>query len=99
MMSSIVFAVSALFAQVAFSFNCSIPPIYVDIHPRAVHGTETFEYGAFIGIGEPAQNQSLWPSLNHNETALAAIDFCTASSPSGCAINTHGFFQPELSSR
>jgi hypothetical protein len=85
-------------AQVAFSFNCSIPPIYVDISKRAVHGSDLLQYGLFAGLGTPSQNFSLWPSLTHNETAFATTDFCTSESPSNCINTTHGFFQQELSS-
>ena len=86
-------------AQVVFSFNCSIPPIYVDIHMRAVHDSEVFQYGLFVGLGtgSPKQNFSMWPSLTHNETTFAATDFCTSESPATCPNNTHGTFQSDLS--
>ena len=86
-------------AQVAFSFNCSIPPIYVDIHKRAVHDSEIYQYGLFVGLGtgSPKQNFSMWPSLTHNETTFAATDFCTSESPASCPNNTHGTFQSDLS--
>jgi hypothetical protein len=84
-------------AQVVYSFNCSVPPIYVDIHKRAVHDSDDKQYGLFVGLGTPSQNFSMWPSLTHNETAFASAEFCTASSPSTCANNTHGLFQTELS--
>ena len=83
--------------QVVFAFNCSIPPIYVDIHKRAVHNSDLFQYGLFVGLGTASQNFSMWPSLVHNETSFASIDFCTDSSPSNCQNNTHGMFQSELS--
>ena len=79
------------------AFNCSIPPIYVDIHNRAVQDSDLFQYGAFIGFGTPGQNLSLWPSFSRNETAIAATDYCTPSSPQDCQNNTHGFFEPVLS--
>src|SRR2546423_13665491 len=84
-------------AQVALSFNCSIPPIYVDIHKRAVHDSEVFQYGLFMGLGTPPQNFSMWASLIDNETTFASPDFCTSISPSTCANTTHGLFRPELS--
>lgn len=84
-------------APVVYSFNCSIPPIYVDIHKRNVHESEFKQYGLFVGLGTPAQNFSMWPSLVHNETAFAFDDFCTPSSPSDCLNNTHGRFQTVLS--
>lgn len=92
-------ALLALFslAQVVSSFNCSIPPIYVDIHKRAVHDSEVMQYGLFVGLGTPSQNFSMWPSLVHNETTFASDDFCTSSSPPTCVDNTHGEFQTELS--
>jgi hypothetical protein len=94
-------ALLALFslAQVASSFNCSIAPIYVDIHNRSVHGSELKQYGLFVGLGTPGQNFSMWPSLVHNETAFASGDFCTPSSPPDCVNNTHGQFQTDLSPR
>jgi hypothetical protein len=84
-------------AQVVYSFNCSIPPIYVDIHKRAVHDSDLKQYGLFVGLGTPSQNFSMWPSLVHNETAFASNDFCTSTSPSTCLNNSHGLFQTELS--
>ena len=94
-------ALLALFslAQVASSFNCSIAPIYVDIHNRSVHGSDFKQYGLFVGLGTPSQNFSLWPSLVHNETAFASDDFCTPRSPAACVDNTHGEFQIDLSPR
>ncbi len=101
-MRSLGLIVSLSLAQVAFSFNCSIPPTYVDIHKRTVntpadHGSEVFQYGAFVGYGTPAQNFSLWPSFTHNETTFAAGDFCTDESSANCVDNTHGTYLPELS--
>lgn len=70
--------------------NCSVPPIYVDIHKRAVtHGTELEQYGSFIGVGSPFQNQSLWPSLRRNETSFAALSFCAHSNLTDC-VNSDG---------
>lgn len=81
-----------VFLHEASAFNCSQPPIYVDIHKRAVHGTDVFQYGSFIGIGSPAQNQSLWPSLSHNETTVAYVDFCDHSDLPDCKDSTRGNF-------
>ncbi|KAH0542271.1 hypothetical protein FGG08_003298 [Glutinoglossum americanum] len=73
-----------IISTTTWAFNCSIPPIYVDIHKRAVHGMVAFQYGSFVGIGTPAQNQSMWVSLRSNETAVAAQDFCANSDLPGC---------------
>lgn len=98
-MASLLFYLSAsvLFAQSTFAFNCSQPPIYVDIHKRAVRGTDVFQYGAFIGVGNPAQNQSLWPSLRQNQTAIASINYCDKSNLTNCAQSTRGNFDPSSS--
>ncbi|OCL04844.1 acid protease, partial [Glonium stellatum] len=98
-MASLLFYLSAsvLFAQSTFAFNCSQPPIYVDIHKRAVHGTDVFQYGSFIGVGNPAQNQSLWPSLRQNQTSVASIHYCDNSNLTNCAQSTRGNFDPSLS--
>lgn len=81
----------------ALAFDCKILPVYVDIHKRAVHGTEVFEYGTFIGLGTPAQNQSLWPSLLQNETTIADIDFCQSNNLT-CLNSTGGLFETDQSS-
>lgn len=78
--------------EVVSAFNCSIPPIYVDIHKRIVHGTDVFQYGSFIGVGTPAQNQSLWPSLRQNETSVAHVDYCENSNLQNCERSTRGNF-------
>jgi hypothetical protein len=87
-------AASVLLAQSTFAFNCSKAPIYVDIHKRAVHDSSVFQYGSFIGIGSPAQNHSLWPSLSHNHTSFAAPTFCSEgnSTLKDCDDSTGGFF-------
>jgi hypothetical protein len=82
----------AVFVRVTLAFNCSTPPIYVDIHKRVVHGTDVFQYGSFIGVGTTAQNQSLWPSLSQNETTVANIDFCSHSNLTDCVHSTRGNF-------
>lgn len=71
--------------------NCLIRPIYVDIHKRAVtHGSEVEQYGSFIGVGNPFQNQSIWPSLSRNETSFAALDFCANSNLTDCVDSNGG---------
>ncbi|KAI9725017.1 MAG: hypothetical protein M1812_000293 [Candelaria pacifica] len=82
----------ASFIGTAFAFDCSILPIYVDIHKRAVAGTENFEYGSFTGVGSPAQNQSLWPSLSYNDTSMADVDYCKHSNFTDCEHHTGGYF-------
>jgi hypothetical protein len=92
---------STLTVSMAHAFNCSIPPIYVDMHKRAVHGTSAFEYGTFIGVGTAAQNQSLFPSIRFNETALTDIGYCNGNGTGfGCKDNTTGgFFEKSQSTR
>ncbi|KAI9807237.1 MAG: hypothetical protein M1825_005955 [Sarcosagium campestre] len=85
------------FLTFTVAFDCTIQPIYIDIHKRAVHGTDDFEYGTFIGVGTPAQNQSLWVSLNHNETSVADQDYCNHSTLANCSSATGGFFEPDQS--
>lgn len=99
-MASLLFSLSTVLLVVppAIAFNCSIPPIYVDIHKRAVHGTDVFQYGSFIGVGSPAQNQSLWPSLSQNETSVAYVDYCDHSTLLDCRDSTRGDFDPSQSS-
>ncbi|KAF2179804.1 acid protease [Zopfia rhizophila CBS 207.26] len=100
-MASFVLYLSAtvLFAQSTVAFDCSKPPVYVDIHKRAVHGTDVFQYGSFIGVGSPAQNQSLWPSISQNHTSFAASDYCDSSNTTlkDCPISTRGNFDRDLS--
>ncbi|KAF2402930.1 hypothetical protein EJ06DRAFT_489590 [Trichodelitschia bisporula] len=71
-------------ARPVAGFNCSQPPIYVDIHSRVTSPKAEFLYGSFIGLGSPAQNQSLWPSLSQNETSFAARSFCERSAVADC---------------
>lgn len=85
-------------AHTIWALNCSIPPIYVDIHKREVQGSDVHQYGSFIGIGSPAQNQSLWPSLSRNDTSVAHVDFCEQSILSDCLSSTRGNFDPAKSS-
>ncbi|KAF2455543.1 hypothetical protein BDY21DRAFT_289468 [Lineolata rhizophorae] len=92
-----VLALGAL-AQSVAAFNCSMPPVYVDIHKRIVHGTDIFQYGSFMGVGSPGQNQSLFPSLRNNETSVASVVFCDNSNLTDCRINTHGNYDSEASS-
>lgn len=98
MKQSTLLQVSFLLVRLGYGFNCSITPIYVDIHKRAVHGSSIFQYGAFIGVGTPAQNQSIWPSLRHNETSFASSDFCSNSNLTDCIDSTGGNVQFNLSS-
>ncbi|KAF2871323.1 aspartic peptidase domain-containing protein [Massariosphaeria phaeospora] len=94
-MASLVFYLSAtvLLAQSTVAFNCSKPPIYVDIHKRAVHDSPEFQYGSFIGVGTPAQNQSLWPSLSQNHTSFGTHAYCGDNSTlRNCDRSTGGFF-------
>lgn len=83
-----LFAGRALIAEA--DVRCDSSPIYVDVHKREVNGTNDFIYGAFIGIGNPHQNQSLWPSLVHNETYFAADDFCNGIDPALCNATVTG---------
>lgn len=96
-MASLAFYLSAsvLFAQSTVAFNCSKPPVYVDIHKRAVHDSATFQYGSFIGVGSPAQNQSLWPSLSRNHTSFGSHSYCDNSTLKDCQTSTGGFFNPQ----
>lgn len=105
-MPSLTFFVSAtvLFAQSTVAFNCSILPIYVDIHKRAVHESLVFQYGSFIGVGTgetgsaaSAQNHSLWPSLSQNHISFGAPSYCDKSSLSNCEDSTGGFFNSNQS--
>ncbi len=92
-------AVAAVAAAATTDANssCSIPPIYVDFHDRAVDGGVTFQYGLFTGIGSPiSQNLSQWPSLSHNETTVGGLDYC-ASDNNNCLNQSHGFYSPDLS--
>ena len=82
----------------ALSADCSVPPIYIDVHKRGVHGSSAVEYGTFAGFGSAAQNQSLWVSLSGNETVVAEPDFCKKSSIVDCDRRTGGFFEREASS-
>jgi hypothetical protein len=93
-MASIAVYLSAavLLAQSTVAFNCSIPPIYVDIHKRAVHESSAFQYGSFIGVGSPAQNHSLWPSISQNHTSFGLIDYCDNSTLKNCPDATGGLF-------
>lgn len=76
--------------QSILAANCSITPIYVDIHKRVVHGSEVEQYGSFIGVSNPFQNQSLWPSLQRNETSFASASFCSNSNLTNCLEATGG---------
>lgn len=99
-MASLVLSLCAtvLFVQSTDAFNCSKKPIYVDIHKRAVHDSPVFQYGSFIGLGTPAQNQSLWPSLAQNHTSFASHVYCKDNSTlKNCDRSTGGFFNHQES--
>lgn len=99
-MASIVLALLAL-TSVAFAEDeCqdSPQPIYIDFHNRNVSDNDqNIQYGLFIGVGTPFQNQSLWPSISHNETTFSAPNFCEGNNNSQCIEQTHGFYDPEVS--
>jgi hypothetical protein len=102
--SAIALVILALYYYISSSdaLNCSIPPVYVDIHLRAVNGTpdeNVFQYGSFVGVGSPAQNQSIWPSLRQNETTFALKGFCQSSKLANCDFSTGGFVDPSMSTR
>jgi hypothetical protein len=66
-------------------------PIYVDFHNRTVTGGGSImQYGSFIGVGVPSQNQSIVPSFTRNETSFAAREFCSNSGISDCIDRTGG---------
>ncbi|KAF2672984.1 acid protease [Microthyrium microscopicum] len=90
---------NALLGKMAKIFigSVALTPLYVDIHKREVHGTPIFQYGSFIGIGAPAQNQSVWPSLTQNELSFAASTFCFNSNLTNCSTSTGGDFDPAQS--
>ncbi|KAF3009603.1 hypothetical protein E8E13_006811 [Curvularia kusanoi] len=95
---------AVLFVQSTVAFNCSIKPIYVDIHKRAVHDSPIFQYGSFIGVGTgetasatSAQNHSLWPSLIQNHMSFGAHDYCKKSNLSKCEESTGGFYSSNQS--
>lgn len=95
-MAALLGSLVCLSAVVAAS-NCSIPPIFVDMHNRAVDGGVTFQYGLFTGVGSAAsQNLSQWPSF-HNETTVGDLDYCTTSPFKDCPTQSHGFYSSELS--
>lgn len=98
-------AATVLFAQSTVAFDCSIRPVYVDIHKRAVEGSRTFQYGSFIGVGSgeiesatSAQNHSLWPSLSQNHMSFGADSYCKDSTLDKCDVSTGGFFDSNRSS-
>ncbi|KAI9684202.1 MAG: hypothetical protein M1829_003472 [Trizodia sp. TS-e1964] len=95
-----IVALVLLAATPVWPLDCSIPPIYVDIQPRAVHGSDRYMYGTFIGFGTPAQNESLWPSLVYNETSISSMTYCLSGNGSACATGESlgGFFDPSASS-
>jgi hypothetical protein len=93
----VVFLLLTLLSTVTAAEECDITPIYIDFHDRCVGNCLNIQYGLFIGAGTPSQNESLWPSLSHNETTVASVHYCAEGSSSNCVNQTHGFFSPELS--
>ncbi|ETN44541.1 uncharacterized protein HMPREF1541_10211 [Cyphellophora europaea CBS 101466] len=105
-MAAYVLTLLALVSSVLGQDQCldGRTPIYVDFHDRHVNNSEgnpdaNIQYGLFIGVGTPAQNQSLWPSLVHNETTFSSPSFCDNSTNPSCREQTHGTYQPEDSER
>ncbi|KIW29002.1 uncharacterized protein PV07_04850 [Cladophialophora immunda] len=97
-MAAVFEALLLFVAAVAAQNNCSIVPIYVDFHVRAVDGGVNEQYGLFTGAGFPvSQNMSHWPSLSNNETTVASLDYCTDSPFQDCLNHAHGFYSPDLS--
>ena len=86
----LLLAVFFLPASIYAITNCSIEPIYVDVHKREVHGSPDYLYGSFIGVGTPAQNQSIWPSIRQNETSFASTSFCGSSNFTNCEALSGG---------
>lgn len=77
-----------------------LPPIYIDFHDRQVNFSDShIQYGLFIGVGTPFQNQSLWPSLVRNETTFSAPDLCNGNGNPACEEQTHGTYRTETSER
>jgi hypothetical protein len=98
---SFFLSATVLFAQSTVAFNCSLKPIYVDIHKRAVHSSPDFQYGSFIGVGSSvlsntsgsgAQNHSLWPSLAQNHMSFGSLSYCDNSTLRDCTRSTGGFY-------
>ena len=86
--------VPILFASATLAVNCSIAPVFVDIHSRETDDNFNFQYGLFIGVGTPSQNQSLWPSIGHNESTFSDDAYCDSSPFVRCSNQTHGFYTP-----
>jgi hypothetical protein len=96
-MASILLTVLLLTALTSAQQSCNgLNPIYVDFHDRNVNNTETrIQYGLFIGVGTPFQNQSLWPSIRRNETTFSGPDYCGSNSSDLCMQQTHGTYRTE----
>ncbi len=97
----VYFAAAVLVAQSTVALDCSKAPVYVDIHKRAVHQSSAFQYGSFIGVGSPAQNHSLWPSISQNHTSFGAPSYCENGNSTlrNCDVSTGGFFSSQDSTR
>ncbi|KIW92882.1 uncharacterized protein Z519_06731 [Cladophialophora bantiana CBS 173.52] len=97
-MAAVLGAFLLFVSVVAAQNNCSIVPVYVDFHARAVDGGVNEQYGLFTGAGFPiSQNMSHWPSFSNNETTVASLDYCTNSPFKDCLNHAHGFYSPDLS--
>ncbi|KPI36371.1 uncharacterized protein AB675_2950 [Cyphellophora attinorum] len=96
-MASILLATFFLTVFASAQESCNgLSPIYVDFHDRNVNNTETrIQYGLFIGVGTPFQNQSLWPSIRRNETTFSGPDYCGSNSSDLCMQQTHGTYRTE----
>jgi hypothetical protein len=85
-------------ARLALTFECRMPPIYVDLQRRQVGAGGQWHYGISIGAGSPPQNQSVWPSLRQNDTSVAGVGLCGNSTLQDCDVKRGGDFDPARSS-
>lgn len=95
-MASLILVLSLVSSVLAVN-NCSITPLYIDIHNRPVNAGLNIQYGMFIGVGTPSQNLSLWPDFSRNETTLAGVDYCLNTPDVNCGNETHGYFVEAVS--
>lgn len=96
-MAAVLVAAILLISAALAQDSCDgVQPVYVDFHDRNVNNSEhRIQYGLFIGVGTPFQNQSLWPSIRRNETTFSGPDFCDGSGLATCSEQTHGTYKPE----
>lgn len=97
-MASIALVLLTLTSIVLAQDECEdgLKPVYIDFHDRNVsNNNQNNQYGLFIGIGTPSQNQSLWPSISHSEMTFSSPELCDNNDNSGCREQTHGFYSPE----